>query len=129
MSVNWEIKETFQKITIELEVFASFDAVNIRYETPIMKTNINVCKLYNSLTGNIFLKPIVDEMYKNSNLPKSCPIAPGNYTVQNFAPEKLMLPLDMFKFKFIENITGVLKKAKSRRKICSISILGAYDKN
>lgn len=116
-------------MTIAVEIYITSIPLSTTFDTPIVKTNLNICKFYASLTGNFLLKPFIEELHKNSNLPKSCPVLSGNYTMENVMAGKMILPIDKFKFKFVQNITGVLKKTKSRKKIISMLIIGNYVKN
>jgi hypothetical protein len=69
-----------------------FKLVGTEYDSIFSMPGKNICLFFKTHTDEPMMKMILDQVTKYGNIPSSCPVAKGHYSVKDFHMEDFAVP-------------------------------------
>jgi len=127
VNVFTEVPVSIARRTFTISFNIPNGATDVNYQTQIVKSTIDVCKMTKGLLGNFLLKIIGEHFGKES----TCPLAPGDYNFTNWKINEKSIPSFLFRnmsFMFKVEGKGTISGERNSVKLVSVKVLGRFIK-
>ncbi|KAL7045318.1 hypothetical protein ACKWTF_002189 [Chironomus riparius] len=138
MSKNKQ-KDTIMNITINFAYEVSKMMISFSFDVPkdnndknfertIIKSTINVCKMFQGVMGDFIVKTIMDVLHKSVDFELKCPFPKRTFTVTNFLFSDKFLPTYLlvsdFQFMVRAKVMGKVPQHKNLVHLFSTKTVG-----